>query len=85
MTPGLYWWVRHVDETGISGRGAVAQVAVFEDGSAAMRWLAGRNAAGVGSTVIYASVDDLVRIHGHGDKRTGHLELVVPPAATVTA
>lgn len=72
-TPGLYWWVRHVDETGISGRGAVAQVAVFEDGSAVMRWLAGRNAAGVGSTVVYASVDDLVRIHGHGDRHTGHL------------
>lgn len=72
--PGLYWWVRDVDETGMSGAGRVAQVAVFEDGSAVMRWLASRNTANVGSTVCYASVEDLVFVHGHGERRTGHLE-----------
>jgi len=72
--PGLYWWVRHVDETGMSGAGRVAQVAVFEDGSAVLRWLAERNAAGVASTVVYASVRELVYVHGHGERKTGHLE-----------
>lgn len=71
---GLYWWVRSVDETGMSGAGKVAQVAVFEDGSAVLRWLKARNTAGVGSTVLYDSVRDLIWVHGHGEKRTGHLE-----------
>ena len=76
--PGLYWWVRDDDETGMSGTGRVAQACVFEDQSAVMRWLKTRNAAGIGSTVVYASVHDLVWVHGHGDKRTGRLERVVP-------
>ena len=76
--PGLYWWVRDVDETGMSGAGRVAQVAIFEDGSAVLRWLKGRNSAGVQSTVFYESVDDLVHVHGHGAKRTGHMEPVEP-------
>ena len=54
----------------------VAQVAVFEDGSAVLRWLKNRNTAGVSSTVCYDSIRDLVWVHGHGDRKTGHLELV---------
>jgi hypothetical protein len=73
ITAGMYWWVRHVDETGMSGTGRVAQVAVFSDGSAVLRWLKDRNAAEVQSTVFYESVDDLVRVHGHGEKKTGSL------------
>ena len=72
--PGLYWWVRDTDETGMSGVGRVAQVAVFEDGTAVLRWLKSRNSAGVGSTVLYDTVRDLVHVHGHGERRTGHLE-----------
>jgi hypothetical protein len=72
--PGLYWWVRTADETGMSGSGRVGQVAVFEDGSAVLRWLKARNSAGVQSTVFYESIRDLVHVHGHGDRRTGHLE-----------
>ena len=71
--PGLYWWVRHIDETGMSGLGRVAQVAVFEDGSAVLRWLKNRNMAGVQSTVFYDHVTDLEWVHGHGDKQTGKL------------
>lgn len=76
MSPGLYWWVRDADETGMSGAGRVAQVAVFEDGSAVLRWIKDRNTAGVQSTVFYESVRDLVHVHGHGERRTGHLEPV---------
>lgn len=74
--PGLFWWMRDTDETGMSGAGRVAQVAVFEDGSAVLRWLKARNSAGVGSTVLYDSIRELVHVHGHGEKRTGHLEPV---------
>lgn len=74
--PGLYWWVRSTDESGMTGTGHVAQVAVFEDGSAALRWIKSRNAAGVQSTVIYESLEDLVHVHGHGEKKTGHLERI---------
>lgn len=70
---GLYWWVRGLDETGMSGSGKVAQVAVFEDGSAVLRWLKARNNAGVQSTVFYESVRDLAWVHGHGEKKTGQL------------
>lgn len=76
ITPGLYWWVREKDETGMSGTGRVGQVAVFEDGSAVLRWLKSRNSAGVASTVLYDTVEQLVHVHGHGDKKTGHLEPV---------
>jgi hypothetical protein len=71
--PGLYWWVRAIDETGMSGSGRVGQVVVFEDGSAALRWLKDRNSAGVQSTVLYESVRDLLWVHGHGEKKTGFL------------
>lgn len=74
ILPGLYWWVRDIDETGMSGTGRVAQVAVFEDGSAVLRWIKALNSAGVASTVMYESVLDLLWVHGHGEKRTGHLE-----------
>lgn len=76
VSPGLYWWVRDLDETGMSGAGRVAQVAVFEDGSAVLRWLAARNTAGVGSSAFYDQLRDLIYVHGHGDKRTGRLERV---------
>ncbi len=76
LCPGLYWWVRDKDETGMSGVGRVAQVAIFEDGCAILRWLKDRNAAGVASTVFYETAEQLVHVHGHGDRRTGHLEPV---------
>lgn len=76
IKPGLYWWVRDKDETGMSGCGRVAQVAVFEDQSAVLRWVKDRNSSGVASTVFYETAQQLVMIHGHGDRKTGHLEPV---------
>ena len=72
--PGLFWWIRETDETGMSGAGKVAQVAVFEDGTAVLRWLKARNSAGTSSTVFYDSLKYLVHVHGHGEKRTRRLE-----------
>jgi hypothetical protein len=64
-----FWLMRKEDVSGMSGTGRVAEVAVFSDGTAVLRWEAPMNAAGVSSTVIYSCVEDLVRIHGH-DGRT---------------
>ncbi len=76
VKPGLYWWHRVVDETGMSGTGRVAQVAVFEDGFAVLRWLKGRNNAGVSSAAIYDSIEDLIHVHAHGDRKTSRLEKI---------
>ena len=52
---------RLADPSGISGTGDVAQGVVFDDGTVAMRWL-----SDTASTVMYGSVKDLLRVHGHG-------------------
>lgn len=59
----LFVLQRDEDETGISGTGVVANGIVFPDGSVAMRW-----ATGTASTAVYASVEDVKTIHGHGGK-----------------
>lgn len=52
--------VRNTDATGISGTGRVAEGVQFDDGSCVMRWLTHTR-----STAFYASIEDLVKIHGH--------------------
>lgn len=51
---------RDEDASGVSGTGVVAQGVEFDDGSCAMRWLTATS-----STAVYASADDVQRIHGH--------------------
>lgn len=60
--------VRHNDVSGISGTGVVAQGVEFNDGSVAMRWIVGEHR----STVLWANIEAVVAIHGHG----GATELV---------
>lgn len=52
--------VRKTDVSGVSGTGIVAEGVVFQDGTCAMRWL-----TATPSTAIYASIEDLEKIHGH--------------------
>lgn len=52
---------RREDTTGISGPGDVAEGVEFTDGTVAMRWR-----TGTASTAVYASIADVVTIHGHG-------------------
>jgi hypothetical protein len=59
--PRRFRLFRDVDETGISGVGDVAYGVMFGDGSCAMRW----NTIYT-STAIYASIQDVEVIHGHG-------------------
>lgn len=70
---GWFDLIRHHDVSDVSGTGRVAEIAEFEDGTAVLRWL-----SGTPSTVVYESLDHVVRIHGHG----GATELVprVQPA-----
>jgi hypothetical protein len=51
------------DESGVSGTGRVAEGVMFSDGACAMRWLTAHR-----STAVYASISDLIHIHGHGGK-----------------
>jgi len=59
----LFNLLREDDESGVSGTGIVAEGVVFTDGTCCMRWL-----TSVASTAMYASIQDLVHIHGHGGK-----------------
>lgn len=52
---------RDADVTGVSGTGKVAEGVRFTDGSAALKWLTEIN-----SLVIYPSIDNVEKIHGHG-------------------
>lgn len=51
------------DETGVSGTGLVAEGVRFSDGSVALRWL-----TATASTGVYASIEDVEVIHGHGGR-----------------
>lgn len=52
---------RERDETGISGVGIVAEGVQFSDGTCAMRWL-----SDLTSTAVYADIERVKAIHGHG-------------------
>ena len=56
--------VRTEDETGVSGTGVVAWIVEFPDGVAVTRWAV----TDIRQTCVWASVDDVVAIHGHGGK-----------------
>ena len=58
MKPGLYNMIRTTDQTGVSGTGRVAQMAVFEDGTATVRWMTGKD-----STVNWAKFQDALDVH----------------------
>jgi hypothetical protein len=52
--------VRVKDTSGVSGTGHVADGVMFPDGVTVLRWL-GKYA----STVVWASIDDALAVHGH--------------------
>ena len=43
----------------------LSKVAEFDDGAAVLHWTSGANTSGVSSTEVFASVSDLLRVHGH--------------------
>jgi len=52
--------VRVEDVSGVSGTGRVCEGLQFSDGTCVLRWLTEFR-----STAVYASVEDVHRIHGH--------------------
>lgn len=57
----LFQLDRIADHSGVSGTGIVADGVEFPDGTVALRWR-----GDVQSTVIYDSLEDVIKIHGHG-------------------
>jgi hypothetical protein len=57
---------RIVDDSGVSGIGVVAEGVVFEHGMTVLHWL-----GGISSITIYANIDEMMKIHGHG----GHTQV----------
>lgn len=55
---------RSSDPTGFSGLGIVAEGVEFSDGTVVLRWRSGRGHPP--STGFYASVKEMLAIHGHG-------------------
>lgn len=53
--------LRRHDPSGVSGTGCVAVGVEFPDGAVALRWCSDRP-----TTTLFASLDDVVAIHGHG-------------------
>lgn len=51
------------DETGISGKGIVAEGVQFTDGTVAIRWL-----SSIPSTALHDTIERVIRIHGHNGK-----------------
>jgi hypothetical protein len=51
------------DETGISGTGIVTDGIQFDDGTVVMKWNTDTT-----SVAAYASIEDVIIIHGHGGK-----------------
>ena len=56
----IYRFIREEDVSGVSGRGHVANVVEFPDGTCVMKWKTSPS-----STAIYEGKDDLMEIHGH--------------------
>jgi hypothetical protein len=65
LLPRRFALVRHVDYTGVSGIGVVAYGVQFGDGHVVLRWRSRHP-----STISWASLDDLLTVHGHGDGTT---------------
>jgi hypothetical protein len=63
-----YYLRRLEDVSGSSGCGRVAQVAEFDDGTAVLHWNRGANSSGVASSEVFASIEDLLRVHGHNGR-----------------
>ncbi len=60
MSPRRFRLVRHVDVSGVSGTGVVAEGVEFTDRSAALRWH-----GDYPTTTVWESVESMIAVHGH--------------------
>lgn len=76
MIARLFRLVRDTDVTGMSGVGVVAIGVEFGDGITVMHW-----SVEPSSTGIYATIEELLTIHGHhGATRIEYVDQDVPAA-----
>jgi hypothetical protein len=57
--------VRYDDPSGVSGTGIVAQGVQFRDGQVAVQWCCPDLPR---SCAVWESVEDMLRVHGHGGR-----------------
>lgn len=57
---------RDKDKTGNSGTGYIAEACTFGDGVTIVHWNRRTNAMKTTSTVVYSSLEDAIKVHGHG-------------------
>jgi len=74
MNPRRFRLLRHVDVSGVSGTGVVAEGVEFSDGSAALRWH-----GDYPTTTVWESIGSLVAVHGHQGATV--VEWIDPPGA----
>jgi hypothetical protein len=65
MNVRRYSLIRHVDDSGVSGIGRVAEGVILPNDTAVLWWLVPPH-----SVQVYRSVEDLLLVHGHGKKET---------------
>lgn len=66
----LFNLFRKKDVNGFCGIGVISEGVIFTDGTVCMKWL-----SDISSTVIYKSIDDVIKIHGHnGDTELKYIE-----------
>lgn len=75
--PRIFRLERRFDPSGVSGVGSVAEGALFSDGTAVLRWRGLHP-----TTTFFDSLDDVIRIHGHGG--TTHVTFDEPMAWVFT-
>jgi hypothetical protein len=81
----LFDLIRDEDVSGVSGRGHVAEAVQFENGKVVVGFL--KHTADVSSAIVYDSLDDVARVHGHGGKTrlVERTPVVHVPSATIDA
>lgn len=70
LHPQRFVLVRTIDKSGVSGTGIVASGIEWPDGTVALRWHSNADPCPPSSTAVYASIDDLLAIHGHDGTTT---------------
>jgi hypothetical protein len=65
--PRRFWLLRHVDVSGVSGTGKVAEGVLFSTGMVAVNWCKPPYAVG-----LFPSLEAVQRVHGH----KGQTELI---------
>lgn len=62
--PRRFFLHRWADASGVSGTGRVAYGVAWPDGRAITRWIG--SGTGVSQICVWDSIDEILRIHGHG-------------------